>query len=72
VKTYQIVKIGDPPSPWNLTTKRGKQGGTRAAKNQTAVIEVDLASGKVLHRFSFSEAERIAEEFRHPRVRLGS
>jgi hypothetical protein len=67
---YCIVKIGDPPGNSGSENK----GGTCAAwsesedKEQTEVIEVDLATGDVLHRFTPVEAGKIAYNFRNPTI----
>lgn len=71
MNTYHIVRIGDPPGSQSAANR----GGTCAAwsdskdKANIEVIEVDLATGNVLHRFTPAEAEKIAYEFRHPRIR---
>ncbi|PYV63530.1 MAG: hypothetical protein DMG97_37480 [Acidobacteria bacterium] len=71
MNTYHIVRIGDPPGNQGAENR----GGTCAAwsdsedKANTEVIEVGFATGEVLHRFTSAEAEKIAYEFRHPRIR---
>ena len=70
MNVYHIVKRGDPPGIQAASSR----GGTCAAwcdshdKANTEVIEVDLATGEVLHRFTPDEANKLAYEFRHPRL----
>jgi hypothetical protein len=70
VNAYHIVKIGDPPGIQSATSRGGTCSAWSDSKDKTniEVIEVDLATGEVLHRFTPDQAKKLAYEFRHPEI----
>ena len=67
---YHIVKIGDPPG----NQVSDNEGATCYAwslmqgKDKMEVIAADLLTGEVKHRYSPAESEKVAHDFRAPKI----
>jgi hypothetical protein len=68
---YHIVKIGEPTG----NQASDSEGATCYAwslmrsKDQMEVVAADLVTGEVTHRYSQTESERAANNFRDPKIR---
>jgi len=67
---FYIVKIGELPGNRAFKSEGATCGAWSRSddKDQLEVIAADLLTGKVQHRYSRAESERIAHSFRNPTI----
>ena len=68
---YQIATIGGLPGNDSFAVEGAtcEEWSLREDKADKEVIAIDLATGKVSHRYSHEESEKIANSWRHPIIR---